>query len=307
MVRLFRPFSTFTDTGHFQSRHGFEFYVLSLIHPSPPIVHAFHMLPSITFHLPFPFFPLSRPSPPGSLSLFTLCVKFVAIGQKRALREPDGIFSRLKRAKIVTTAPSTTAKPEVYEPLQLEPSEKIYDDRPKPDPDIPSIVLLYEGFGHFLDITDGREDVPGLAGINVKSLRSKVDTFASKMNEYYGDENMRRDAVLPCVTDIFSARRGIQIPEIHAESMGSVRTDGHNTATHGAGTMVVEFRNKIAGINAIPQVELACYVARLNSTKVDEQLYLGWRIPCLGLTIVGELDIDILISQSFEDLDISRM
>ena len=71
--------------------------------------------------------------------------------------------------------------------------------------------------------------------------------------------------------------------------------------------MVVEFRNKIAGINAIPQVELACYVARLNSTKVDEQLYLGWRIPCLGLTIVGELDIDILISRSFEDLDISRM
>lgn len=127
------------------------------------------------------------------------------------------------------------------------------------------------------------------------------------MNEYYGDENMRRDAVLPCVTDIFSARRGIQIPELHAEPMGSVRTDGHNTATHGAGTIVVEFRNKIAGINAIPQVELACHVARLNSTKVDEQLYLGWRIPCLGLTIVGELDIDILISRSFEDLDISRM
>lgn len=178
MARPFLSFSTFTDTGHFQSRHGFEFYVLSLIHPSPPIVHAFHMLPSITFHLLFPFFPLSRP--PGSLSLFTFCVKFVVIGQKRALREPDGIFSRLKRAKIVTTAPSTTAKPEVYEPLQLEPSEKIYDDRPKPDPDIPSIVLLYEGFGHFLDIMDGREDVPGLADINVKSLRSKVNTFAAR-------------------------------------------------------------------------------------------------------------------------------
>ena len=96
--------------------------------------------------------------------------------------------------------------------LQLVPSEKIFDDRPKPDPDIPSVALLYEGFGHFLDIMDGRDDVPGLADINVKKLYSEVDTFASKMNEYYRDENDQRDAVLPCLTHIFSARRGIQIP-----------------------------------------------------------------------------------------------
>ena len=64
---------------------------------------------------------------------------------------------------------------------------------------------------------DGRDDVPGLADIDVKRLYSEVDTFASKMNEYYGDENDRRDAVLPCLTRIFSARRSIQIPELRAE------------------------------------------------------------------------------------------
>ena len=53
------------------------------------------------------------------------------------------------------------------------------------------------------------------------------------------DENDRMDAVLPCLTHIFSARRGIQILELHAEPIGSVRTDGHN--------IVVEFKNKIAG------------------------------------------------------------
>ncbi|KAK2459838.1 hypothetical protein APHAL10511_008159 [Amanita phalloides] len=210
-----------------------------------------------------------------------------AIRQKRALPEPDEIFSRLKRSKIATTAPSITAKPEVFELLQLELSEKIFDDRPNPDPDIPSVALLYEGFGHFLDIMDGRGDVPGLTDINVKRLYIGVDTFASEMNKNYENENDRRDAILPCLTRIFSTRRGIQIPELHAEPIGSVGTDGHNIATHGAGTIVVEFKNNITGINAIPQVELACYVARLYSTKVDEQLYLRWRIPCLGLTIVG--------------------
>ena len=55
----------------------------------------------------------------------------------------------------VTTALSTTAKPEVYEPVQKdEPSENIFDDRSEPDPNILS-VILYKGFRRFLDIMDG--------------------------------------------------------------------------------------------------------------------------------------------------------
>jgi hypothetical protein len=59
--------------------------------------------------------------------------------------------------------------------------------------------------------------------------------------------------------------------------------------------MVVEFKNWSTGVSALPQVELACYVAHLNAMGLDEvnacrQLYLRWRVPCVGLTIVGELD-----------------
>ena len=43
---------------------------------------------------------------------------------------------------------------------------------------------------------------------------------------------------------------------------------GHNLAIHGAGTMVVEFENRITGISAIPQVRPACHVAQLNATIV---------------------------------------
>ncbi|KAF8227067.1 hypothetical protein L208DRAFT_1405999 [Tricholoma matsutake] len=233
------------------------------------------------------------PDQPPTMHLHIIVkIPATAIQQKRVLPEPaEDIFHRLKCAKIVMTALSTTAKPEVFEPLQQELSEKIFDDCPKPDPDIPSIALLYEGFGHFLDIMDSRHDVPGLADIDIVKLQTEVDELASKMNKYYKHEDDWREAALPCLTRIFLACRGIQIPPLSAAAIGSVRGDGHNHATHSAGMMVVEFKNRITGISAIPQVELACYVARLNAmmnlTEAHRQLYLGWRVPCVGLTIVG--------------------
>jgi hypothetical protein len=50
-------------------------------------------------------------------------------------------------------------------------------------------------------------------------------------------------------------------------------------------------KNRITGISAIFQVELACYVACLNAVDAHRQLYLRWRVPCVGLTVVGEVDI----------------
>jgi len=57
----------------------------------------------------------------------------------------------------------------VYEYFQGT-SERILDDRPKKDEDIPPISLLYDGFGHFLDVTGGRPNVPGLQDIKVQEL-----------------------------------------------------------------------------------------------------------------------------------------
>ena len=206
---------------------------------------------------------------------------------KRAAPEPADIFDRLKRVKVVTTAPSTT-----YKCLQYQPSEKILDDRPEPDPDIPPIPLLYDGFGHFLDIMDARDDVPGLADVDVLKLRKEVDDLASMMTGYFNNDDDRRDAALPCLNRIFSARGGINIPKLAAAAIGS---DGHNIATHGTGTMAVKVKNRSTGTTSLPQIELVCYVARLDARGMDDdirrQLYLQWRVPCLGLTIVGELNV----------------
>jgi hypothetical protein len=221
------------------------------------------------------------------------------IPQKRTPSEPViDIFNRLKRTKLVTTAPSDAAKAAIYESNQNKPSEKIFDDRPVPDADIPPISLLYEGFGHFLDIMNGRDDVPGLDEVDVPKLQRAVDDLASKMTGYFDSEDDRRDAALPCLTRIFSARTGIKIPRLHAAAIGSARSDGHNTAAYGPGSMVVKFKNEITGINAHPHIEAACYFAHLNvkeiaEDKAREQLYLRWRVPCVGLTIVGELNISL--------------
>jgi len=217
-------------------------------------------------------------------------VQSTVIQQKRAFSEQEDALRRVKRTKIVTIAPSSVAKPDVFD--NLEPTEKILDDRPEPDPNIPPFALLYEGFGHFLDIMDGC-DVPELADIDVMKLHNEVDELATKMNRYYNYEYERRDAALPCLTRIFSARQGIKIPPLSAAGIGSVTSDGHNTGPHRAATAVVEIKNRITLINAIPHIELACYVARLNAIGMDEhpELFQQWRVPCLGLTIVGELDI----------------
>jgi hypothetical protein len=246
-------------------------------------------------HPPYPFIPIPT-LPPG---LISFSIQSVAIKRKRALSEEEleDPLLRIKRAKIVTIAPPSTGKPDVYEYLQQDPAEKTFDDRPEPDVNIPSVALLYQGFGHFLDIMDGRNDVPGLADIDIMKLHKEVDGFASKMNMSYDDEKVRRDAALPCLNSIFSAHRGIKIPPLTAAAIGATRSDGYNTASHCAATMVAELKNKIVGISSIPQVELACYVARLNvvGMKAHPQLFQQWRVPCLGLTIVGELNIFMLL------------
>ena len=217
----------------------------------------------------------------------------LGIRQKRTLPElEEDLFGHLKRAKIVTNAPSTTSRINYYQRLQEDPSQKILDDRPRPDSDIPPVPLLYEGFGHFLDIMDGGIYVPGLSDVDVHQLRQRVDDLASEMTKYFDNEDARRDAGLPLVDRIFSARRGTTIPGLHASAIGSAKSDGHNVGNHGAGTLVVEFKNWITDITCLPQVELTCYFARLIANQMGDtahrQIFLGWRVPCLGLTIVGK-------------------
>jgi hypothetical protein len=60
--------------------------------------------------------------------------------------------------------------------------------------------------------------------------------------------------------------------------------------------MTAKFKAWYTGISSLPEIELICHVVHLNVMAIDEDeaqqlLYVRWRVPCVGLTIVGELDI----------------
>ena len=64
-------------------------------------------------------------------------------------------------------------------------------------------------------------------------------------------------------------------------------SDGYNITKDDTTSIVVKFRNSPVGVPAVPQVELAGYIGHLNS-QLEKEAYLQWRVPCLGLTIVGK-------------------
>jgi hypothetical protein len=78
--------------------------------------------------------------------------------------------SRVKRTKVLQIAPSQFARSSNYESLQNDLREKILDDRPREDENIPPVSLLYEGFGQFLDIVAGSTDAEGYAAVNALEL-----------------------------------------------------------------------------------------------------------------------------------------
>lgn len=155
-----------------------------------------------------------------------------------------------------------------YQKLQQDPSHKILDDHPIPAADMLPIPLLYDCFGHFLDIVDGLETASGMADVKVPELQKHVDNLASVMTQYYPSEDLRRDAALPCLWHIFLAHSGTQISELQPAAIGSVRSDGHNQCPLGGGLGTVEFKNEATGINSIPQVEVLGYLMHLNVNRV---------------------------------------
>jgi len=200
----------------------------------------------------------------------------------------EGTDTRIKRSKPVRFAPSSLGQTGIYQPMQKDPQEKILDDRPKEDNNIPPISLLYDGFGRFLDIFAGDTNVEGVNDVKVSELQFAVDEFAQLMCGFFDVEYQMRDKGLTALNKIFAARKDGSGPTLAVGAIGSVMTDGHYTGPHGVVTMISEFKNDITGIATIPEVELVGYFAHSFSEELDKHSRVdGWRVPGLGITIVG--------------------
>jgi len=152
----------------------------------------------------------------------------------------------VKRAKLIALAPSDASKPSYYQKMQGNVSQRILDNRPLADVDVPPALLLYSGFSHFVDIYNGCDDVPYLSDIDFPALEAAVDDFANKMAEFFKSEDDRRDQGLPLLNAIFSCRKesAPTFLALHVESFCSYRSDGHNLAAHQSAGTIVEFRIK---------------------------------------------------------------
>ena len=189
---------------------------------------------------------------------------------------------------MVEIAPSKISSITAYKSLQGDSRQKILDNRPSPDKDIPPVVLLYHSFGLFYDIFHGQINIPQLNKIDEPQFVQNVDRFLQLMGSYYMKENARRNEGLKIINDILTSHSDAgNIPPLAVSSILNYRSDSHMVGSHGGAVCVTEFKNEIHSILSVPYVEATAYAAQTHMAVIPA-LFRGWRVPCLGLTIVGK-------------------
>ena len=109
------------------------------------------------------------------------------------------------------------------------------DDRPREDDDIPpDSLLLYDGFGQFLDIFAGDTNVECFHDVKASELQFAVDKFAQSMCGFFETEDKWRETGLVRLNKIFAARKDGSRRKLPVAHICSVRTpDRHYTGDHG--------------------------------------------------------------------------
>ncbi|KAI0248667.1 hypothetical protein BJV78DRAFT_1130931 [Lactifluus subvellereus] len=211
-------------------------------------------------------------------------ISLAAVLDKRSRAADDLDFAL--DSKLAKATPSEIGKPGKYKSLQGQQSQKILDDRPVPD-SVPPASLLYGGFGHFMDIFSRRGDICDL-DTKRQDLEMAVNSFADTMSDFYNKEADRREEGLRALNKILSLR-GDGDNKLMATSIGTVHWDGHYDGPHEAASCIVVFKNELVDISSMPMVELTAYAARSHKQAMErsEELFRSWRVPCLGLTVVG--------------------
>ena len=71
------------------------------------------------------------------------------------------------------------------------------------------------------------------------------------------------------------------------------RSEAHYDRSHDAASCAIQFKNELIGITSMPMIELAGYAAHSHKGAMERhrEVFSSWRVPCLGLTVVGKLDI----------------
>jgi hypothetical protein len=172
--------------------------------------------------------------------------------------------------------PSKANDPSTYEELQKSQEERLLDDCPTSDTDIPPLPLLYSGFGVFHDMVKN----PSTESLE-SDLKDRVDHLANDMCAL-GYEIEKQSKAQEHLGQILSLDHPKEFGYA-VKNRSKATTDGYLLASHGGPLFIVEYKRQIAA--AEPQ--LASDFIRL-ALKSHEDVFRQWRQPALGLLIRGE-------------------
>jgi hypothetical protein len=196
---------------------------------------------------------------------------------KRRRELEDDYLEGAKLSKLARLEPSKAIDTLTYENLQESQDERILDDCPKPDIDIPPLPLLYLGFGEFRDAFDNPStNLPETRLMN--EVDQLVDTTCNLGYEKGKQVNMQDH-----LQRIFS--QDAPRESSYAVHNGSqATTNGYLLGSHGGPLLVIEYNRQIT----MAEPQLACYFLRL-ALKPIEDIFRHWRQPALGVLIRGEM------------------
>ena len=194
-------------------------------------------------------------------------------------KSEDDYLEASKRCKLVTTRPSALNEASTYAELQGDQKERILDDCPKLDTDIPPLPLLYAGFGRFSDFVG---HVANESSNNFDpDLKDQVDKLVDMMRGL-GYEQAKQDEVQGLLLDILFP--GLRMHFKRGVGDSRAISDGHVLAAHGGPLLVVEFKRLIT----MAEPQLTGSFLRL-ARQAREGVLRGWRLPALGLIVRGEV------------------
>jgi len=184
-------------------------------------------------------------------------------------KREDDYLEGAKSSKLARIEASKANDASVYEKLQ----ERILDDCPRPDRDIPALPLLCAGFGEFHDAVKNSDD-----DLFETELMNEVDQLADAMCNLDYEKVKQLNAEVH-LRRIFSQAA---IQEFSYEVGNGSTTDGYLSASHGGPLLVIEYKRQIT----MAEPQLASYFLRL-ALKPVEDIFRQWRQPALGLIIRG--------------------
>lgn len=196
--------------------------------------------------------------------------------------------------------PNKANSASIYEGLQEVQEDRIFDDCPHQDKDIPPLPLLYSGFGEFHDFIINSAKNDDVFASPRMDLETEVDKLVDAMC-LLGYEKDKQANTQDLLHRIFG---GPQRRFNYSVDNGShASMDGHVLANHGGPLLIVEFKRQI--MNAEPQV--SNHFLHLSVQSVQDVFY-GWRLPALGIILRGEAKYACLISltQVFQQGRLSR-